>query len=201
MQHNLARQHRIALASSYVTMCHTGWGQWWCIWRCVWCDRGCTKDNKEGSPSTAPSSQLARALCLLREQPVGACANTKEAWSKAYSCLWSGHQPTRKATSPLAAAPIAVGCACTKEARQSWPYNRVRSPTAAAGPSACQRCYVPISLPTVLRPHQPANGATSPLAAEPIRQRLTISSSEGFSSAASTRSLSFSCLLTAASVE
>ena len=49
--------------------------------------------------------------------------------------------------------------------------------------------------------HQPANGATSPLAAEPIRQRLTISSSEGFSSAASTRSLSFSCLLTAASVE
>lgn len=152
MQHNLARQHRIALASSYVTMCHTGWGQWWCIWRCVWCDCGCTKDNKEGSPSTAPSSQLARALCLLREQPVAACANTKEAWSKAYSCLWSGHQPTREATSPLAAAPIAVGCASTKEARQSWPYSRVRSPMAAAGPSACQRCYVPISR----RAHQAA---------------------------------------------
>lgn len=48
---------------------------------------------------------------------------------------------------------------------------------------------------------QPASGAVSPLPAEPIRQRLTMSSSEGFSSAASTRSLSFSCLLTAASVE
>lgn len=40
-----------------------------------------------------------------------------------------------------------------------------------------------------------------PFAAGPIKHLFTISRSEGFSSAASTRSLSFSCLLTCASVE